>query len=108
MVGQVTKQTDTGKAVVRETRGEWRERPVIAEIRPGFLVVRLKGTQQSWTIDWASVAQWAKMRQAKQERGDIPPRKITGSKPVDFGGQGPMSGVDNFYAVLVPWLLSLL
>ncbi len=70
----MTKQTQG--ATVRETRGERRAMLIVAEIHPGFLVVRLKGTQQKWSADWASVAEWIEMREAKQIAGDIPPRKL--------------------------------
>lgn len=72
----MTKQTDATRVTIRETRGERRGRLIVAEIHSGFLVVRLKGTQQSFSADWASVAEWLEMREAKQYAGDIPSRKL--------------------------------
>ena len=72
----MTKQTEG--TTVRETRGKRRGYAIVAEIRPSFLVVRLKGTQQSYSVDWESVAEWAEMRQAKVVAGDIPSRKLRG------------------------------
>jgi hypothetical protein len=70
----MTKQIEG--ATVRETRGEYRGRPIVAEIHSGVLVLRLKGTQERYTIDWASLAESMEMRAAKAEHGDIPPRKV--------------------------------
>jgi len=69
----MTKQTKG--AVVREVRGEYRGRPVIVEVHPGCLIIRAKGTKRRYSADWASVAGWLEMRDAKASAGDIPARK---------------------------------
>ena len=84
----MTKQALLDNPPVRETRGEYRGRIVVAEIHGAVLVLRLKGTQTRYTVGWADLAESLEMKAAKAEHGDIPPRTIRG-RPRKVAGINP-------------------
>jgi len=61
----------TDSPVSRETATVYRGRPLIVQLYPGFVVLRPKGTRQSYSIDYRAVYEAAgkiAARIAKEEK----------------------------------------
>lgn len=62
--------TTIRRIIVRETAVTERGRPLLVELHPGFLVLRLKGLRQRWSISYGGVF-WAAVKAAvEQERAE--------------------------------------
>jgi len=68
--------TRIGRPIVRETAARERGRPLLVELHPGFLALRLKGTRQRWPISHEAVF-WSAVKLAaeKQREGRMKDRK---------------------------------
>ena len=58
----------SGSAVVRETAVEYRGKPLVVTLRPGFLTLHQKGCQDRVDLDYASAFELALKAKAIQER----------------------------------------
>lgn len=52
------------RCLVRETAVSDRGRPLMIELHPGYVVFRLKGTRQRYSIDWEALYRFAQSREA--------------------------------------------
>jgi hypothetical protein len=53
------------RCLVRETAVSDRGRPLLIELHPGYVVFRLKGTRQRYSIDWEALYRFAQRRKAE-------------------------------------------
>jgi hypothetical protein len=53
--------------VVRETDTFERTRPIVVELYPRYLAVRLKGTQESYSVPYDVVLDWLRKREFRRK-----------------------------------------
>jgi hypothetical protein len=61
-------QITTERTVTRETATVYRGRPLIVELRPGYLVLREKGKRARFTMDYAAIYERSMKIVAEQAR----------------------------------------
>jgi len=54
------------RRLVRKTAVCDRELPLMIELHPGYVVFRLKGTRQRYSIDWEALYRFAQRREAER------------------------------------------
>ena len=63
-----------GRIIVRETAVTERGRPLLVELHPGFVVLRLKGLRQRWSIAYGSMF-WVAVKTAVEEQRACGPKR---------------------------------
>ncbi len=58
------------RCLVRETAVSDRGRPLLIELHPAYVVFRLKGTRQRYSIDWEALYRLAQRREADRVLAD--------------------------------------
>jgi hypothetical protein len=66
---------EAGRPVVRETAVQEQRRPLIVELHPGEIALRLKGMRQRYTIGYSAVYWLAAKSAAQQARVEKKPRR---------------------------------
>ena len=54
------------RRLVRETAVSDHGRPLLMELHPGYVIFRLKGTRQRYSIDWEALYRFAQRREAER------------------------------------------
>jgi hypothetical protein len=65
----MTKLT-AGKKVIRETQALDRGRPIVVELHPHHLVLRLKGERKEWTVAYDKLLWFACRRDAERAQAE--------------------------------------
>jgi hypothetical protein len=65
------------RTIVRETAATERGRPLLIELHPGFLAIRLKGTRQRWPLSYISIFWHAVKAAAEKDRAERNERRKT-------------------------------
>ena len=67
--------TNLTRPVRRETASSYRGRPLICELHPAFLLVRLKGTRQKVTLDYPTALEVGYKLLARQKEAEKPKKQ---------------------------------
>jgi hypothetical protein len=62
----MTKLADRRTRLRFETSSEVRRRPLVVEVRPRYLIIKLKGLRRTLTLDWETIYDCAAKMEARR------------------------------------------